>query len=118
MKRSRLADDDTEVEAFGVCGVLQAVRGLPETHGYRRADNDGGAPVDAARVYGLLGERAAAKAARDYVAADSAREELRSLGVDEFELSFSKGRWDHGRWGRSPADDTHGPSGAALWARL
>ena len=80
-----------EIEVFGLRGVLQSHRGgMPpqpvENYGYRRDDN-GLVVVDEVRVYALLGQRLQAKAARDYAAADRAREELRAMGVDVFDSS-------------------------------
>ena len=79
-----------EIEVFGVRGVLQDHRGptpaVLETHGYRRDDN-GLVPVDEHRVYELIGERKAAKAIKDFAAADRAREALRAMAVDVFDSS-------------------------------
>ena len=79
-----------EIEVFGVRGVLQSHRGptpaVLETHGYRRDDN-GLVPVDEHRVYELIGERKAAKAIKDFAAADRAREALRAMAVDVFDSS-------------------------------
>ena len=77
---------DEEIEVFGERGVLQAHRGNFPTHGYRR-DDGGATPIDEARVYELLGRRLQAKAARNFAAADAAREALRELGVDVFDSS-------------------------------
>lgn len=43
--------------------------------------------------------------------------------VDEFDVAemhvaLTRGRWDRGAWGHSAADDTHGPDGAEMWAKL
>ena len=73
-----------EASVFGVHGVLQAHRGSVPRHGYHRGD-DGGATIDEAHVYELLGERLEAKVARDYGRADRARERLREMGVDVFD---------------------------------
>ena len=55
---------------------------------------------------------------------DSARfprvlaEVVDEFDVAEMHVALTRGRWDRSAWGHSAADDTHGPDGAEMWAKL
>ena len=69
-------------EGGGVCGLLGLFAQDPAAYLRRRRDARAARlGIDAARVEALLAERAAARAARDFEAADRLRDALASMGV-------------------------------------